>query len=119
MLCAKLSFSQGDTMYVNGRYLYSAAGEKVILRGMNEMYVWSSDQTGAWSLGEIAKTGANSVRLVWTEAYGNKTQLATLIKNCVDNKMIAIPESHDATGEWPKLDVCINFSKHCSYNISC
>ena len=64
MLCAKLSFSQGDTMYVNGRYLYSAAGEKVILRGMNEMYVWSSDQTGAWSLGEIAKTGANSVRLV-------------------------------------------------------
>lgn len=109
LILAKMGYSQGDTMYVNGRYLYSAAGEKVILRGMNEMYVWSSDPTGAWSLAEIAKTGANCVRLVWTEAYGNKTPLATLIKNCVNNKMIAIPECHDATGDWSKLNVCINF----------
>lgn len=109
LLLAKFSFSQGDTMYVSGRYLYSSAGEKVVLRGMNEMYVWSSDKTGLWSLAEIAKTGANCTRLAWTEAYGDKSQLATLIKNCVDNKMIAIPECHDATGDWSKLNICINF----------
>ncbi len=111
MLASNYACSQGDTMYVEGRHLYSAAGEKVVLRGMNEMYVWSSDKTGQWSLGEIAQTGANCVRLVWNAKDGSKSDLAKLIDNCVANKMIAIPECHDATGDWSKLDACINFWK--------
>ena len=102
------SFSQGDTMYVDGRHLYSAAGEKVVLRGVNEMYVWSGNKNGSWSLPEIAKTGANCVRLVWGQGQSTST-LAALIENCVNNKMIAMPECHDATGDWSKLDQCINF----------
>lgn len=101
----------GDTMYIEGRHLYSAAGEKVILTGVNEMFVWSNDKNGERLLPEIAQTGANCVRLVWTEEEGSNVQLAELIKNCVDLHMIAMPECHSATGEWDKLDVCINFWK--------
>jgi len=100
---------EGDTMYIEGRHLYSAAGEKVILRGVNEMFVWSDDKTGVRWIPEITKTGANCVRLVWTEEYGQKSELLELIDRCIEHKMIAIPESHDATGEWDKLDVSINF----------
>jgi len=101
----------GDTMYVEGRHLYTAAGERVILRGVNEMFVWSDDKTGITFIPEIAKSGANCVRLVWTEEYGNKNKLVRLIENCIANKMIAMPECHSATGEWDKLDVCVNFWK--------
>ena len=47
----------GDTMYIDGRHLWSAAGEKVILRGVNEMFVWSDDKDGSRLLPEIARTG--------------------------------------------------------------
>ncbi len=108
---SKFSFSQGDTMYVDGRHIYSAAGEKVILRGVNEMFVWSSDNAGSWTHPEIAKTGANCVRIMWM-INGDASRLAKNIDNCVANKMIAMPECHDATGEWGKLDDCIMFWKN-------
>ncbi len=50
-------------MQVRGRHIYSAAGERVILRGVNEMFSISKDPTGSWVMGEIAKTGANAVRI--------------------------------------------------------
>jgi hypothetical protein len=109
--CTVTGNKTAETMYVDGRHLYSAEGEKVILRGVNEMFVWSTDKTGAWILPEIAKTGANCVRLVWTEDYGNKQQLVDLIENCIANKMIAMPECHSATGDWNNLNVCIDFWK--------
>ena len=101
----------GDTMYIEGRHLWSAAGEKVILRGVNEMFVWSDDETGTKWLPEIAQTGSNCVRMMWMEERGDKETLVELIENCVDMQMIAMPECHSATGEWDKLDVCISFWK--------
>lgn len=101
----------GDTMYIEGRHLWSAEGEKVILRGVNEMFVWSDDETGTSFLPEIKQSGANCVRLVWTEEKGDKQSLVELIENCIGQKMIAMPECHSATGEWDKLDVCIDFWK--------
>jgi hypothetical protein len=101
----------GDTMYVEGRHLYTAAGEKVILRGVNEMFVWSDDPSGIRFIPEIAKTGANCVRLVWTEEYGQKEQLVELMERTIAHRMIAMPECHSATGAWDLLDICINFWK--------
>jgi hypothetical protein len=109
--CTEGGKMDGDTMYIEGRHLYSAAGEKVVLMGVNEMFVWTDDKSGERLLPEIAKTGANCVRLVWIEEEGNKDILGELIDNCVDQQMIAMPECHSATGEWDKLDVCINFWK--------
>jgi mannan endo-1,4-beta-mannosidase len=96
-------------MFISGRHLYSAAGERVILRGVNEMFVWSDDKRGEKYLPEIAQTGANCVRLVWTAEYGNENALVDLIENCISHKMIAMPECHSATGEWDNLDICVNF----------
>ncbi len=103
--------AKGDTMFIEGRYLYSAAGEKVILRGVNEMFAWSDDRDGSELLPEIAQTGANCVRLVWTREEGDLDTLMQLIENCIGHHMIAMPECHSATGEWDKLETCINFWK--------
>lgn len=99
----------GDTMYIEGRHLWSASGEKVVLRGVNEMFVWSNDERGINLLPEIARSGSNCVRMVWTDERGDIGPLVDLIDNCVNQNMIAMPECHSATGEWDELDVCINF----------
>lgn len=103
---------KGDTMYVEGRYLYASEGEKVILRGVNEMFVWSDDPDGSRLLPEIAKTGANCVRLVWTAEAGNESTLVELMERCIAHKMIAMPECHSATGDWSNLGTCVSFWKH-------
>jgi hypothetical protein len=63
-LSVSLALAQaGTTMYVSGRHLYSAVGEKVMFRGVNEMFIWSGDKQGKTILPEIEKSGANVVRL--------------------------------------------------------
>lgn len=90
--------------YVKGRFLYSPCGEKVILRGVNEMSAWSEDdKTGSGYFSEIAKTGANTVRITLTN-YSSPEQMDSLITNCINNKMIPIPENHSATGKWENLN---------------
>ena len=100
----------GTTMYVNGRDLYSAVGEKVVLRGVNEMFIWSNDKQGATILPKIEQSGANAVRLVWLSS-GSAADLDSLIKNCIKNKMIPLVDLHDATGNWGNLQTCLNYWK--------
>ncbi len=83
------------TMYVNGRNLYSAAGEKVILRGFNEMIIYSGgDPTGSATFPEIAKTGANTVRICWNSS-GSAATLDNVLANCIANKMIPMVQLND------------------------
>ncbi|MFN8357819.1 MAG: fibronectin type III domain-containing protein [Spirosomataceae bacterium] len=106
------SYAQpGTTMYVSGRSLYSAVGEKVVLRGVNEMFIYSpNDKQGKNILPQIAQTGANSVRLVWLSS-GSSVDLDSLITNCIKNKMIPMVDLHDATGNWGNLQTCLNYWK--------
>lgn len=97
-----------DTCYVNGRFLYAPNGEKIILRGVNKMNV-VTDRTGEKSFPEIAKTGANTVRIMWALWGGKGNALDTIIGNCIKHKMLPIIELHDATGQWNKLDECVDF----------
>jgi mannan endo-1,4-beta-mannosidase len=96
------------TMRVEGRHLYTAAGERVVLRGVNEMISISKDRTGSWVMGEIAKTGANAVRIFALTNYP-AADLDKAIGNAVANGMIPIPECHDATGKWEKLQECVGY----------
>ena len=96
------------TMRVEGRHIYTAAGERVVLRGVNEMLSISKDPTGTWVMAEIAKTGANSVR-IFTLTDFPADKLDAAIGNAVANGMIPIPECHNATGKWEKLPDCVAY----------
>src|SRR3712207_7178944 len=72
------------------------------------MFSISKDPTGSWAMGEIAKTGANSVR-IFTMTGFPADQLDKAIANAVANGMIPIPECHNATGKWEKLDECVGY----------
>lgn len=91
---------------VVGRHLYDRCGEKVILRGVNKMTVWT-DINGE-SFPEMAKTGANVVRIVWITT-GAVDKFDAVITKCVENKMIPMVELHDATGEWDKLPAMVDW----------
>lgn len=97
-----------QTMQVQGRHIYTAAGERVVLRGVNEMFSISKDPTGSWVMAEIAKTGANAVR-IFTQAEFSADKLDALITNAVANGMIPIPECHSATGKWERLQLCVDY----------
>ncbi len=92
--------------FVQGRFLYSKDNEKVVLRGVNHMFVWT-DRDG-FTIPEIAKTGANAVRIVWN-MHGRVNDLDHIIAECIKYKMIPIPELHDATGKWERLPDLLSF----------
>ncbi len=96
------------TFYVSGRDLYDRCGVKVTLRGVNEMIVWSSGKDGNPEFSEIAKTGANAVRIVWS-ADGTAGELDTAIDNAVAQKLIPIVENHDATGDLSKVSDVVDY----------
>lgn len=92
--------------FVQDRYLYSKDNEKVILRGINHMFIWT-DREGK-TIPEIAKTGANCVRIVWS-TRGRISDLDHIITECITNGMIPIPEIHDTTGNWDRLHEALEF----------
>jgi len=88
-------------MYVLGRHLYDRCGEKVLLRGINHMVIWT-DREGV-TFPEIARTGANTLRVVWTvKDHPGEDALDAALTKALAARLIPIIELHDATG---KLDV--------------
>lgn len=92
---------------VEGRFLYDNQGEKVTLYGVNKMCTWM-DKDGDPSFKEIAKTGANCVRITWSITDTAK-DLDTVLANCRKEHMIPIIEVHDGTGEWDKLGSLVDY----------
>jgi mannan endo-1,4-beta-mannosidase len=86
------------TYRVDGRFLYDPCGEKVVLRGVNEMIVWSPGKDGVPEFAEIAKTGANAVRIVWNEE-GSAAELDAAIDNALAAQLLPMVEHHGATGK--------------------
>lgn len=110
-----------QTFYVDGRNLKDPCGNTIIIKGVNKMNVWT-DQDGV-SIPQIALTGANTVRIVWTVTYdhdGNEgtpqiptddAKLDNLIGLCIANKMIPMVELHDVTGNLGALQLVLNYWK--------
>lgn len=102
-----------QVMQVKGKTLYDPCGEQVVLRGVNEMFIWSEDPTGEKIMPEIAKTGSNVVRIVWLtdqeNVKGSPENLEKVIQHCINHKMFAMPELHGATGKWNKLSEQVDY----------
>jgi mannan endo-1,4-beta-mannosidase len=115
LLCMLFLLIHGHDLHaqlkVNGRYLNDQCGERVVLRGVNEMFIYSSDKTGAAIYPEIAKTGANAVRFLWM--IDPRVPISVFeenIRNCVANKMVPIPGLWNATGKWGQdLEDCVKW----------
>ncbi len=108
----------GSTFTVSGREIRAPAGNSVLLRGVNKMSIFDvEDPTGTTSFSEIAKTGANTVRIVWgitkdLSPNGPKTDpevLDALIANAKANRLVPMIELHDATGDWARLDELVAY----------
>jgi len=79
------------TLYTQGRFLYDSSGQKVILRGVNLSVLddYSFPQTNPTSkLNEVAKSGANAVRIQWYVDYGQANRPAYTVQD-LDNFLAA------------------------------
>ncbi|WP_425281129.1 cellulase family glycosylhydrolase [Paenibacillus jilunlii] len=87
--------------YINGTTLYDANGKPFVMRGINHAHNWYKGQESV-AIPAIAKTGANTVRIVLSDGQQwSKDSLAAiqnLITLCEQNKMVAVVEVHDGTG---------------------
>jgi hypothetical protein len=101
--------SPEGVMKVEGSFLYDKCGEKVVLRGVNAMIVYW-DREGTITFPEIAKTSASCVRIFWKLDHPAPTseELDLAIANCIANKMIPMVGLWDATGDWSKLEFCVD-----------
>jgi hypothetical protein len=59
LACRFIALSQPAGMYVKDRYLFSAGGDTVVLKGFNAMIVYW-DIHGDKNFPQIEKTGANT-----------------------------------------------------------
>jgi mannan endo-1,4-beta-mannosidase len=102
--------------FVEGRHIYDRCGEEVILRGINRMTIvldFDHDEAGKpvfnpFSLEEIAKTGANSVRIMWM-MWRDARLVEDAVVKAIELEMIPILEMHDATGNWSRLEEIVDY----------
>jgi mannan endo-1,4-beta-mannosidase len=79
---------------VRGRFLEDQCGERVVLRGVDELAAYGTDPIGTEWMPEIARTGANAVRLAWLPDRP-AAELDTLITNAIGSQLIPMPDCHN------------------------
>ena len=103
-VCLTANYAQVSAhFHTTGANLYDPCGNQITLRGMNyAAYNWGYDNNEL-RFREVAKTGANCVRVTWyandanTAAIYSAANLGRMIDSCTANKMIPIIELHDQT----------------------
>ncbi|MET0283773.1 MAG: cellulase family glycosylhydrolase [Polyangiales bacterium] len=87
------------TYYVQSGKLYDRCGEELVMRGVNHPTMYE-DRAGH-AMVEIAKTGANVVRLFWFGGHGIPfTALEPALEAALASSMLPMLELHDSTGRW-------------------
>jgi mannan endo-1,4-beta-mannosidase len=90
---------RAGSYHVDKGLLFDGCGEQVVLRGVNHptMYV---DRAGK-AMAQIARTGANAVRLFWFAEHGVAIgEAESAIDAAVENGMVPMLELHDSTCKW-------------------
>jgi mannan endo-1,4-beta-mannosidase len=107
--------------FVDGRTLRDRCGEPVVLRGVNEMVIYTESQDGLPALSEMARSGANSVRITWNTT-GPVGKLDAVMSNAIANQLIPMVVLNEATGDlgrvgqevdyWVRDDVVATIEKY-------
>jgi mannan endo-1,4-beta-mannosidase len=107
--------------FVDGRTLRDRCGEPVVLRGVNEMVIYTQSQDGLPTFPEMARSGANSVRITWNTT-GPVAKLDSVMGNAIANQMIPMVVLNEATGDlsrvgqevdyWVRDDVVATIQKY-------
>lgn len=110
LVLALSAISSSAGIYVSGSTVYENSSP-FVMRGVNVAHAWYNDKT-ANSLSDIAKTGANSVRVVlasgklWTRTP--ESQVVSIISQAKANKLITVLEVHDTTGYGEQTAATLN-----------
>ena len=72
---------------VDGRFLYDPYGERVIVRGLENVFGWGLSQKGEY-IDEITKTGANALRILPNASQLSADDVEKLIVRAISNNMI-------------------------------
>ncbi|MBG0564199.1 cellulase family glycosylhydrolase [Actinoplanes aureus] len=86
-------------LHVSGTDIVEANGQKFVMRGINHMHTWYTNQTNSFA--DIKAKGANTVRVVlsggrWTA--NSAADVTNVINLCKANRLICVLENHDTTG---------------------
>lgn len=106
--------SAATGFYVSGTKLYDSTGKSFVMRGVNHAHSWYKNDLNT-AIPAIAKTGANTVRIVLSNGSQYTKDDLTSVKNIISlvsqYKMIAVLEVHDATGkdDTASLDAAVNY----------
>ncbi len=96
------------TLGVDSRGILSRCGEPLLLRGVSEMVVWSPSPDGDPEIPEIARTGANAVRVGWA-LTGTASQLERTLERVEEEGLIALVELHDGLGDFSILPSLVDY----------
>ncbi|WP_433946873.1 glycoside hydrolase family 5 protein [Paenibacillus sp. SN-8-1] len=106
--------SAASGFYVSGTKLYDSTGKPFMMRGVNHAHNWYKNDLNT-AIPAIAKTGANTVRIVLSNGSQYTKDDLNSVKNIISlvsqNKMVAVLEVHDATGKDDRasLDAAVNY----------
>ena len=98
VLPATAAQAADNSLHVSGGKIYSA-GKQFVPQGINHAYQWYPEHTS--SIGDIANTGANTVRVVLSGGrYGttSASEVSNIVNECKSNNLVCILEDHDTTG---------------------
>jgi mannan endo-1,4-beta-mannosidase len=102
----------------NGRLL-EASGNDFVMRGVNHAHTWYPNRIS--SLAHIKAKGANTVRVVLASgdrwARNDTADVANVISQCKQNRLICVLEVHDTTG-YGDQSGAITLSRAADYWIS-
>ncbi|MFJ7999689.1 cellulase family glycosylhydrolase [Streptomyces sp. NPDC096310] len=107
-------------LHISGGRLLEGNGNDFVMRGVNHAHTWYAGRTTS-ALSDIKRLGANTVRVVlstgdqWTR--NDATDVANIVAQCKQNKLICVLEAHDTTG-YGEQSAAVSLSRAADYWIS-
>ncbi len=98
---------------VKGAKVFDSKGVEFIARGVNHSMSWGHHENNLKAIVEVAKSGANCIRLVFQEGMGYDTpaERRVAVEESLRNKLVPIVGCWNATGkeDVASLTSCVDF----------